>query len=860
MASQKYSQCPHTFKTAWLFFLYAIVGCYLSHTCTAFQPPSSGLLSRRWSARESVPSEVSSVDNAPPTEPVPSTKPTEPVPSANSLAEPAVPSFLAAWTPPVLPDLSALGGSVSSAAEGANSTLIGLLQVAQAAMNPRSVTRTFSRQFSKRYLSRWNDKTGLKELVEQTLADLVRVADTIDVHSNPRVAAFAARVRTQIETLRRDHDARVIFFFNEEPDIVKEIPILPACPFKALSPHDSDQEDEEEVLDPAPLFSPRRVAPGAGVVKKKHGVVRLFKNLLTLAQHTEPVPEEEDMSWFEAPSSAPDPAVGPAGFEGTMSTSPIAPLPGSGPMAGAGQSGVDRLLQQVRERMETKAAEERKSEEAVVKAGLRLEFERWQLLEASRYFSETWAKTRELLMQGGGSASRNNQDGDGAGETDVGAGPSIAAAAETAASIAMEMVPPQLRALFQEVEGAVAKGMPVKLDLQAWASIVNNVRIGHRVEPFPQRDWRSSLDLLVSQTPLPDPLLRELNHPLYLHSSLLLATTPYNVALTKAAETDPALLARTALVASKALGVAPSRLQVHHVVSDKACAVVVVVPDKRTTYVIFRGTKDPVDVLTDINFLSAPFTPLGWEEEGAGGEREEEKERGSAVGFLPFIDPTNAAQEQLQLMAGTDDATGTLKVHGGFKLAFDSIKQRVTELLLDEDGAGSATDSVVFVGHSMGGALAQLATVYFCELRARLVTFASPAIGNAAFCRLLDCCGQPYGGLRVWNDFDVVPSIAQLVGYRHAGVPIKLDVSKSAKELFEEENVNSLRGLIDFLAPHVMFQLGSVCFVFPVIGWDLQSGGTALRQRLAAEQQLDSDDFRRENILSGTSLGKESMS
>ena len=51
------------------------------------------------------------------------------------------------------------------------------------------------------------------------------------------------------------------------------------------------------------------------------------------------------------------------------------------------------------------------------------------------------------------------------------------------------------------------------------------------------------------------------------------------------------------------------------------------------------------------------------------------------------------------------------------------------------------------------------------------------------------------------------------VGYKHAGVPIKLDVSKSAKDMFEEENVNPLKGLIDLLAPHVMFQIGPVCYV-----------------------------------------------
>lgn len=62
-----------------------------------------------------------------------------------------------------------------------------------------------------------------------------------------------------------------------------------------------------------------------------------------------------------------------------------------------------------------------------------------------------------------------------------------------------------------------------------------------------------------------------------------------------------------------------------------------------------------------------------------------------------------------------EDRADALRVHGGFKLAFDSIKDRLTEILEDEGEMGN----IVFVGHSMGGALAQLATVYFCEMRAR---------------------------------------------------------------------------------------------------------------------------------------------
>lgn len=66
----------------------------------------------------------------------------------------------------------------------------------------------------------------------------------------------------------------------------------------------------------------------------------------------------------------------------------------------------------------------------------------------------------------------------------------------------------------------------------------------------------------------------------------------------------------------------------------------------------------------------------------------------------------------------------------------------------------------------------------------RLVTLASPAIGNEGFCRMLDTYARPAGGLRIWNEFDVVPSIAQLVGFRHAGVPIKLEVGRVGYRIY----------------------------------------------------------------------------
>jgi hypothetical protein len=43
-----------------------------------------------------------------------------------------------------------------------NSTLIGLLQVAQQAIKPQTLALSFSRQFAKRYLNKWEDKTNIK--------------------------------------------------------------------------------------------------------------------------------------------------------------------------------------------------------------------------------------------------------------------------------------------------------------------------------------------------------------------------------------------------------------------------------------------------------------------------------------------------------------------------------------------------------------------------------------------------------------------------------------------------------------------------------------------------------------------------
>ena len=99
---------------------------------------------------------------------------------------------------------------------------------------------------------------------------------------------------------------------------------------------------------------------------------------------------------------------------------------------------------------------------------------------------------------------------------------------------------------------------------------------------------------------------------------------------------------------------------------------------------------------------------------------------------------------------------------------------------------------MLILGHSMGGALAQISAAYYSHLNPWLVSLAAPSVGNQWFCNHIDNYVQPYGGLRVWNEYDLVPFIALLVGYSHAGIPIKMRVQREARELFLSESINTV--------------------------------------------------------------------
>lgn len=115
---------------------------------------------------------------------------------------------------------------------------------------------------------------------------------------------------------------------------------------------------------------------------------------------------------------------------------------------------------------------------------------------------------------------------------------------------------------------------------------------------------------------------------------------------------------------------------------------------RRVTIVVFRGT----EVKSSFNLFFNPrdvFTNLG-------------------IRMVRVVGPRHASY----------------KVHRGFYKAYRSVHYQVNDILMRHTSPG---DSVVFTGHSLGGALATIAAFYRPTSSTFLVTFGAPPIGNSAF-------------------------------------------------------------------------------------------------------------------------------
>lgn len=140
-------------------------------------------------------------------------------------------------------------------------------------------------------------------------------------------------------------------------------------------------------------------------------------------------------------------------------------------------------------------------------------------------------------------------------------------------------------------------------------------------------------------------------------------------------------------------------------------------------------------------------------------------------------------------------------IHAGFWAAYLSIR---TELLsaiqtaLEEGGKeGGFPPHIYCTGHSLGGALAQLAAYdlsinFPCLVKdggkVEVYTLGAPRVGNPAFASVYE--SRVPATFRVVVDGDLVPGMPKMFGmYRHAGVEVLVDADNGGNLIVEPSAV-----------------------------------------------------------------------
>ena len=74
----------------------------------------------------------------------------------------------------------------------------------------------------------------------------------------------------------------------------------------------------------------------------------------------------------------------------------------------------------------------------------------------------------------------------------------------------------------------------------------------------------------------------------------------------------------------------------------------------------------------------------------------------------------------------------------------------------------------------------------------------------------------------MFNEKDPVAYLAQIVGYSHAGTPIRLKQKESAKSIYVKENINAfvVPATLNVVTPHILYQIGNLVHAFPILGHD----------------------------------------
>jgi hypothetical protein len=178
------------------------------------------------------------------------------------------------------------------------------------------------------------------------------------------------------------------------------------------------------------------------------------------------------------------------------------------------------------------------------------------------------------------------------------------------------------------------------------------------------------------------------------------------------------------------------------------------------------------------------------------------------LAVLAFRGTANWADWKINLNAVRIPMPGypAVHVHEGFWQAFedsvDDIRKAVGEHVPDDLG-------LYITGHSLGGALAQVASVVLeRDNLAANYTFGSPRVASRGFDKWVKC---PH--YRLVNHWDLVPGVplpGPWWGYRHSGDPRLLLNAKPTIELRGDQNVFlrllvTLGSVVQSLGTHTIF-------------------------------------------------------
>lgn len=133
------------------------------------------------------------------------------------------------------------------------------------------------------------------------------------------------------------------------------------------------------------------------------------------------------------------------------------------------------------------------------------------------------------------------------------------------------------------------------------------------------------------------------------------------------------------------------------------------------------------------------------------------------VRYISFRGTSNAVEAAADsFVVPTEMRAGEL-VHTGFNAAYQGFEPAIETL------ASTAPGEIVFTGHSLGGAIANLAARDYSSVAggpAHLITFGAPSVGNSQFATGLEGTGVEI--TRYVNGSDIVPESLRGI-YTHAG-------------------------------------------------------------------------------------------